>query len=249
MELGVTVGASFERIDRLGPRYDFIELGIDEGGVPAAEVSPTVVREHVTAADCDLCIHLPFKQDLVTPVPEINDAIIEFLTRLLEWASAADASKAVLHGTARDPHDRALREIAREQLQTIADRGREHGVEIVLENVGHQPRGFQLSVLADLAEQTETAVCFDIGHAYMEEGQDGIKRFLKIAGDRISHLHIHDARSRGDTHLPVGAGEIDYTPLAERLPEFHGTVALEIFTDDRPLLADSADRIIRLFDS
>ena len=247
MELGVTVGESLERVDRLGPEYDFIELGIDEGGVPAANVSPSVVHERVAAANCALCVHLPFKQDLVTPVPEINDAILDFLSRLLEWASAANASKAVLHGTARDPHDRSLRETAREQLQAIADRGRDHGVEIVLENVGHQPRGFQLSVLAELAEQTDTALCFDIGHAYMEEGQDGIERFLQLAGERFSHLHMHDARKRGDTHLPMGAGEIDYSPLATRLADYSGTIAIEVFTDDEPLLADTADRINQLF--
>ncbi|MCL9812556.1 hypothetical protein AArcSt11_02675 [Natranaeroarchaeum aerophilus] len=41
------------------------------------------------------------------------------------------------------------------------------------ENVGHQKRGLPLSVLGDLGRETDTAVCFDVGHAYMEDGMDG----------------------------------------------------------------------------
>lgn len=240
MDIGLTVGDSLDRIDRLGDGFDFVELGIGE---TPPQPNPGIVRERVGAVDASLCVHLPFKQELVTPVPELNDAIVAYLTRLLEWASAANAEKAVVHGTTRDPHDVALRETAADQLATLSARAEHHNVELVLENVGHQPRGFQLSVLADLAKQTEMAVCFDVGHAYMEDGQDGIERFLKQCGDRISHLHVHDARSRGDTHLPLGAGEISYATLTERLAGFDGTVAVEVFTDDEPLLSDSARRI------
>ena len=243
MEVGITVGDSLERVDVLGSDFDFVELGIDEGGVPAAETSPATVIERVAAVDSSLCLHLPFKQDLVTPVPEINAAIVDFLERLLEWGGAAGAEKAVLHGTARNPHDVALRETAIDQLREIGERASAYDVELVVENVGHQPRGFQLSVLADIAEQTDTAVCFDVGHAFMEDGQAGIERFLRETADRITHLHVHDVRSRGDTHLPIGAGEIDYEPVRERLEGFSGTVAVEVFTDDLPLLRDSARRI------
>ena len=244
MELGVTVGESLEMVDVLGPEFDFVEIGIEEGGVPAEH--PATIRDRIDRVGCSLCVHLPFKQDLVTPVPEINRAIIDFLDRLLEWSAAAGARKAVLHGTARNPHDMTLRETAEQQLSAIAERGGDRGVEVVVENVGHQARGFQLSVLSELAGQTDTPVCFDIGHAYMEDGQDGIERFLKSARKRISHLHVHDVRSRGDTHLPVGAGEIDYTPMAELLPNFDETVAVEVFTDDQPLLVDSSERIANL---
>ncbi|MFW6000708.1 MAG: sugar phosphate isomerase/epimerase family protein, partial [Halorubrum sp.] len=121
--------------------------------------------------------------------------------------------------------------------------GREAGVEVVVENVGHQHAGLQLSVLGEIARETDTPVCFDFGHAYMEGGNKAIRRFLRSHGDRISHLHCHDVRRRGDTHLPVGAGEVDYDLVASELAEFDGTVALEVFTDDATLLVDSAERV------
>jgi sugar phosphate isomerase/epimerase len=77
----------------------------------------------------------------------------------------------------------------------------------------------------------------------MEEGNDGVKRFLGRHADLVSHLHAHDARRRGDTHIPVGAGDVDFGAVADRLGEFDGTVAVEVFTDDVAHLRDSAERV------
>jgi sugar phosphate isomerase/epimerase len=142
----------------------------------------------------------------------------------------------------RNPHDTDQRPVFADQLSAIAGAGDDAGVELVVENVGHQARGLPLSVLGDIARETGTAVCFDVGHAYMEDGDDGVERFLDDYADLVSHLHVHDVRRRGDTHLPIGAGEVDYGIVADALPDFDGTVAVEVFTDDVPLLRDSADR-------
>ncbi|TYL36533.1 sugar phosphate isomerase/epimerase [Natronococcus pandeyae] len=241
MDVGLTVGDSLERLDDTIDGFDLAELSIAEGSDPAA-IDTTRLETTLGDADADLCVHLPFKQVVVTPVSEINDAIVDYLTRLLEWAGDAGARKAVLHGTARNPHDTDLRPLFVDQLEAIDAAASDAGVELVVENVGHQKRGLPLSVLGDSARETGTAVCFDVGHAYMEDGNDGIDRFLSGYGDLVSHLHVHDARSRGDTHLPIGAGEIDYDVVADHLAGFDGTVAVEVFTDDVPLLRDTAGR-------
>jgi sugar phosphate isomerase/epimerase len=242
MELGLTVGDSLERADRTIEGFDLLELSIGEGtdpnGIDTDRLEGLLERE-----GADLCVHLPFKQVVVTPVDGINDAILAYQRELLEWAGSVGAEKAVLHGTTRNPHDTDLRPVFAEQLAAIAEAGADAGVELVVENVGHQKRGLPLSVLGDLARETDTSVCFDVGHAYMEDGDDGVERFLSGYGDLVSHLHVHDARSRGDTHLPLGAGEIDYGIVADRLGGFDGTVAVEVFTDDVPLLRDTAERV------
>ncbi len=244
MRIGLTVGESLDRIDALADRFAFVELGI-------AETAPDIDRERVAAAleaaDVDLCVHLPFKQVVSTPVPAMNDAIVSHKRTLLEWAGRMGAEKAVLHGTVRDPYDTGQRDTFATQLNRIVTAGQDAGVEVVVENVGHQKNGMQLSVLGDIAEEVNAPICFDVGHAYMEEGHDGIKRFLKYHGEQVSHLHVHDVRRRGDTHLPIGAGEIDYDLVGESLGGFDGTVAVEVFCDDRPLLEDTASRIARTF--
>jgi len=53
-------------------------------------------------------------------------------------------------------------------------------------------------------------------------------------------------RRCGDTHLPLGAGEIAFDPLVDRLPAFDGTVAIGVFTDDQRLFENSIGQAQRL---
>ncbi|ARS91033.1 sugar phosphate isomerase/epimerase family protein [Natrarchaeobaculum aegyptiacum] len=244
MNVGLTVGDSLERMDRTIGGFDFAEYSLAEG-VDTDAIDRDRLLSILDAHDADICVHLPFKQDVVTPVPEINEAILAHQRRLLEWAGTVDAERAVLHGTARNPHDTDLRPLFAEQLEAIDDAAAAAGIELVVENVGHQKRGLPLTVLGDIARETGTAVCFDVGHAYMEDGNDGVERFAKRYGDLVTHLHVHDARSRGDTHIPIGAGEIDYELVTEHFEGFDGTVAVEVFTEDLELLRDTADRARR----
>ena len=242
MEIGLTVGDNIALIEKTADGFDFVEFGLAEAADIPDAIDDEKLVETLDSFDLALDVHLPFKQVVATPIPEINEAIVTHKKRLLSWAGSVGARKAVLHGTVRDPHDTAQREFAATQLERIVEAGQEHGVEVVVENVGHQRHGLQLSVLGKMTDEVDAPVCFDLGHAYMEEGNDGIKRFLKYHRNQISHLHVHDVRRRGDTHMPIGAGEIDYSLVSEYLAGFDGTVAVEVFTDDRQLLRNSAHR-------
>jgi len=243
MEIGLTVGSSIDRIEATAAGFDFVEFGLAEAADVPASIDGDALVETLDRLDLALDVHLPFKQVVATPVDEFNDALVAHNGRLLEWAGTHGARKAVLHGTVRNPYDTDQRDAVAAQFERIVDVGREHGVEVVVENVGHQRSGLQLSVLGELTAEVDAPVCFDLGHAYMEEGMDGLERFAGAHGDRVSHLHVHDVRRRGDTHIPVGAGEIEFDTVAEEFAGFDGTVAIEVFTDDTELLRDSARRI------
>ena len=243
MELGLTVGDSIERIEATAAAFDFVEFGLAEAADVPGSIDDGRLQAALDRHDLALDVHLPFEQVVATPISELNEALVAHNRRLLAWAGSMGARKAVLHGTVRDPYDTDQRPVVVEQLDRLVAAGRDHGVEVVVENVGHQRHGLQLSVLGDLAREADAPVCFDLGHAYMEEGMDGIERFARSSGDRVSHLHVHDVRRRGDTHIPVGAGEIDYDLVADRFAGFDGTVAVEVFTDDTRLLRDSARRV------
>ncbi len=243
MDIGLTVGGSLERLTSTADGFAFAELSIGESAYIPEERDDGQLRDGLAATDAELCVHLPFDQVVATAVPQLNDAIVDYLAELLEWAGGVDAQKAVLHGTMRDPHDTDQRPTFASQLSAIASAGDDAGVEVVVENVGHQARGLPLSVLGEIARDTGTSVCFDVGHAYMEDGNDGVERFLGEYADLVSHLHVHDVRSRGDTHIPVGAGEVDYGFASDHFDDFDGTVAIEVFTDDIALLNDTARRV------
>ncbi len=241
MEIGLTVGDDVDRLAAASDRFDFYELGVGEPTLVPSAIDPDRLGRALGGRD--LLVHLPYSQLLTSYVPEVNDAIVAYQRRLLESVGDLGAEKAVLHATSADRDDVDFRDVAADQLRRVADAGREAGVEVVVENVGHQHRGLQLSVLGEIARETGTPICFDVGHAYMEGGNEAVTRFLRSHGDRISHLHCHDVRRRGDTHLPVGAGEVDYEGLSDAIDGFDGTVALEVFTDDDALLIDSAERV------
>ena len=241
MDVGITIGDSLDRLAASSARFDFCELGVGEPTLVPGEINSDRLDDAL--AGRNLCVHLPYSQRLASYAPEINDAIVAYQRRLLEAAGDLGAEKAVLHATSADRDDVAFRDVAADQLRRVADAGHDAGVEVVVENVGHQHEGLQLSVLAEIADEADTPICFDVGHAYMEGGNKAIQRFLRRHGDRVSHLHCHDVRRRGDTHLPIGAGEVEYGHVETHLPAFDGSVALEVFTDDKTLLLDSAERI------
>ncbi|GAB7009209.1 sugar phosphate isomerase/epimerase family protein [Halorubrum trueperi] len=241
MEIGLTVGDDLDRLAGSPARFDFCELGIGEPTLVPGDIDPDRLSGALDGRG--LLVHLPYSQPLTSYAPEVNDAIVAYQRRLLTAAGDLGAEKAVLHATSADRDDVDFREVAAEQLRRVAAAGREASVEVVVENVGHQHKGLQLSVLGDIARETDTPICFDVGHAYMEGGNEAITRFLRSHGDRISHLHCHDVRRRGDTHIPIGAGEVKYDVLEAELSDFDGTVALEVFTDDESLLVDSAERV------
>lgn len=248
MNIGITVGDSTDRLVSIPSVFDFVEFSISEQNRPVEPAVAAEISSMLADRALELLVHLPYKQVVSTPVPELNDAIVAYQGRLLELAANLGATKAVLHATMRDPHDVEQRQQFGEQLERIKQRGEGVGVRVVVENVGHQRLGVPITVLGELADHRDIDLCFDIGHAYMENGNNIIDSFLNEFGELVDHLHIHDARSRGDTHLPVGAGEVDFSIVSKRLAGFDGTVAIEIFTDDTFLLTDSARRVLTLFE-
>lgn len=135
-------------------------------------------------------------------------------------------------------------------MRTVIEAGAERDFAVHFENVGQVPTGASLAAVADLAAAADASLCFDVGHAHMETDEETVAAFVRGAGDRIDYLHVHDVRARGDSHVPVGAGEIDFARLGGLLREigFDGRAAVEVFTDDAAHMLDSADRFAAAVD-
>jgi Sugar phosphate isomerases/epimerases len=247
MEIGMTIGDSIDRIGQTTARFPFAELAIGEGDRRIDDVDTDRLEGLLATHDNDLLVHLPFKQPLGTTVATIDEATVAYHRRLLEWAGDHGARKAVLHGTARDPNRTAYREAARTTITAIAAAGDAAGVEVCVENVGQLRQGLALDRLGTIAAEADVSLCFDVGHAYLEAGASGSEEFIAQYGDHISHLHIHDARRRGDTHVPLGSGNVDLAAIAAQFNKFDGTAGIEVFTDDTELLRDTARRTAAAF--
>jgi sugar phosphate isomerase/epimerase len=248
MQLGVAVGPSLDQIEQLPDRFEHVEIGLGEGEVSLTAFDPASVVRRTDERGLDLVVHLPYRQPVSTPVDRIDQATLSYFDDLLAAASAAGADRAVAHPNARGGGHETNQ--FSDRLAALAARGRDHGVEVCFETTGYAG-GPNLSRLGDLIDHADVSVCLDVGYAYLEGGEDGVESFLATHGDRVAHLHVHDARHRGDTHIPLGSGDVpiaDLTPLLDAHVRDDATASLEVFTDDTDLLVDSARRFERALD-
>lgn len=238
MRLGLSIGPRPELVPAVSSEFDFVEISIGEDEIEPSEIDVEKLEADLADKDLDLVIHLPFRQPLATQVEEFNSAAIEYFERLLKELDI-DVEKAVIHAGGRKLGGEPG-EALKPQIRKLVQLGEQLDVEFCFENVEHKdtPR---FDELAAIIEEADGSMCFDVGHAYMDAEQDELESFFEERKDVISHVHVHDARNRGDTHLALGDGEIDYSFLKKS--EFDGTVCLEIFTMNSDLIEISREAL------
>jgi sugar phosphate isomerase/epimerase len=92
-----------------------------------------------------------------------------------------------------------------EHLQAFA---KPLGVRVLLENIPNElSTPERLNELVHTAHFDEIGLCFDTGHAHMEQGVEAAFAVMK---DRIRSTHIHDNKKDRDSHLWPGEGTIDW---------------------------------------
>lgn len=241
MKVGTTVGPHIDIVDDDTEDFEFVEPALNPRDCPVDELDAEHWRDRLDAAGLDCTVHLPHFPHLATTVPEVDEGTRAYQERALAVAATLGATKGVVHGKTR-VSDEAFRRAFVEQASWLAKAAAERGIEIVVENMGYSG-GFTLDELTGVVEEVGTSVCFDIGHAFREDGQEAVESFLEDHGDLVTHLHVHDARARGDDHIPVGTGVIDFEPVMEWAAGRDVTVAVELLVDDFAFHRDSVRRL------
>lgn len=246
MKTGVSIGPKAEAVREMPEELDFIELAIGEKEIHPEDIDTGNLEADLEDMDFDLVVHLPFRQPVTTEVEEFNQAVIDYLERLIEFSSSIGAEKAVLHPHMRDDESEFEKAEMKEQLRTLDRIGEENGVEICFENVG-QFSSLGLFELGEMLEDVGVSMCFDTGHAYSEVGQEEMEEFLDAYGHLVSHLHLQDTREGRDLHMPIGSAEIDFEALGPYFSGFEGTACLEVFTGDRDYILLSKQKFLETF--
>jgi len=122
-----------------------------------------------------------------------------------------------------------------EVLRGIAEAARPKGIEPTIENL---PSNFAGGLFADLddlislADEAGVAICYDLGHGFVE-GFDPAWALLKI-GRRLAETHFNDSFGRlsesigdNDVHTPAGIGVVNWPEVI---------VALERIGYNRPVV-------------
>ncbi len=231
MKLGTTVGPHRWLVDGDTRAFAFVEPALNPRDGPVGKIDGEAFGDRLDEAGLESTVHLPHFPQLASGVAELDRAMRAYQRRAIETAATFDATVGVVHGATIRHSDR-LREAFTEQVQWVAECCEQHELILAVENVGHTNRGYPFETLVEIVQETSATICFDVGHAYREGGQSLVETGLDEHGELISHLHIHDARKRGDDHIPIGTGEIDFQPVMEWATGRDVTVAIELLTDD-----------------
>ena len=187
--------------------------------------------------------------NITEPVKNKRIAMLDEIKRALEIAEAVPYRYLIQHlGVSGQEFDERAMEAAFTALEEISLFAGQRGVEVLLENI---PNGFSSAEgLLRFLELTHLNlnVCFDVGHAHMNEGVETAYRMLK---NRIRSTHVHDNNGAADLHLFPGAagGTIDWGRVMPVLQSREDRYPLLLELRDVPGMEHPFDAVRQVFDT
>jgi sugar phosphate isomerase/epimerase len=247
-----------ETISELG--FDYLELTMDP-----PQAHHTMVQEQrgdiakaLERCDLGLICHLPTFLSTADLTESLREASVNEVLKSLEVAATLQPYKVVLHpsyivGLARFVPEQTKAH-AMNSLETIVERAHQLGLCLCLENMF--PRAQWLvepEEFTGVLEKFPTInLTLDTGHAHIDDrGGKRAVDFIESFPERIAHIHASDNFGEEDSHLPVGAGTVDFQQIGRALKDigYSDTVTVEVFSRDRDYLRISREKLLALFDT
>lgn len=141
-------------------------------------------------------------------------------------------------------------------LQAMGDMAAKYGIRIAVENARpylNVPNYCYAESLAELGRMVKTVnhsqvgITLDTGHAYLAACYYGYDLLtgISLIEPYVCHIHLHDnfgrccaswekkqyemaAMGRGDMHMPIGWGNVPASEILARLPQYNGSITLEM---------------------
>jgi sugar phosphate isomerase/epimerase len=143
------------------------------------------------------------------------DAVDE-VKRALDVAERIPFRILVQHlGASREGMDPRRLDAAFSSLEHLVVFAKQRGVTIALENTpGDLAAPANLRHFIEDTRLRDLRLCFDTGHAHMEEG---VERSFETMREWVVTTHVHDNHSEKDEHLLPGEGSIDWAAASRAL--------------------------------
>lgn len=199
-----------------------VEL-VDDGLHTLNKQRVNTLNSAARSYDLKFSVHAPFADiNIASPTKEISKAIIRRMESSIAHASNLNAYVWVFHpglqtGTGMFYPGADWRQNCKiaKLLFEIAD---DFSVKAAIENVP-EPYPFLMKSAADFTnfyEQVdeEIGLVLDLGHANINKQ---IEPFIETFAGRIVHVHAADNNGKGDQHLGIGHGTIDWNRTANLL--------------------------------
>jgi len=231
--------------------FDYLELAMDPPMAHFSQLRQDCgrIRSQLADAGMGLVCHLPTFVHTADLTDRIRLASVAEMVDALETAGELGAEKVVFHpGLIRGMGSHVLptaKALAMESIAAIAAAGAAVGLKLCIENMFPAYGAFfEPDEYAPIFGRfPELGFTLDSGHANIRSPGAGRRMlaFLDRFADRLAHVHISDNSGKGDEHLPLGDGNVDFTALIRRLNalRYDDTVTFEVFDPDRRRLVDS----------
>ncbi|MEK7474911.1 MAG: sugar phosphate isomerase/epimerase [Candidatus Coatesbacteria bacterium] len=218
------------------PQFGFthIEVFLDPALYDRAE-RDWFVRFAVRARDqgVDLwSMHAPFSLDISSADAAARDRAIAGIESTIGLAAQAGARFVIVHpGSLVTPADLEARaDTSVAALTRLNACCRNAGLRMAVENMlpAHVGEGGPgLRALLDRLPH-DAGVCLDSGHAHVTDGSPAAA--LKLLGERLYTLHVHDNDGASDQHLMPGEGKVRWDEYVAGLAAagFEGVFNLEV---------------------
>ena len=136
----------------------------------------------------------------------------------------------------------------------LLDYAKEINVTICLENMPHREFSMakpdKIMEFVRLMDDPHFAVCLDFGHVATQEGLQ-VADQIRLVGDKLQAVHIHDNNGIKDQHTWPGQGIVDWKETAKALKEvdYQGVFSLETYPwrdpDGDPVEAIPAEEFLK----
>lgn len=184
-------------------------------------------KETLETIGPNVTVHAPFSNLNIASFNErIRKASLEILEETIRLSSELEAKAVTVHLGHCSPVSRRYQtehiEIHRESLRVLAKISAEYGVPVGVENMPKFPilDAQTPERLALLVDGIDIGITFDIGH--LNTTTRDFEGFLKLFGDRIVAVHIHDNQGNPDEHLTPGEGNVPWEGVSKSFRKSRG---------------------------
>ncbi len=228
--------------------YDFVELYMD-GRSERTGLDREAITATLEESGVGCLVHLPFVDlDLGTPRNKVREGSIRELRACLDAAAELGATKAVLHASthATEPEwsERTTKPRILASVRELEAYATAREIELCVENLPEDV--YSIHTIDEILAETDASLTIDTGHARVSGfSADETAEFLDSHRERVSHIHINDARQARDEHVPIGSGTTDFETILAPLAGWEGTLSVEAYTFDKDYMWISKEKLDR----
>lgn len=224
--------------------FEFLDLTLEGPEASVEQIDLPALRSILDDAGMGVVGHTAWYLPFASPVARVRAAAIESVVDTFETFAALGAKRVNVHIAASSRpfgHPTRLRWNG-ESFAQLAERAEPYGLQIMVEHVPDDRVGTK-DIERILNADQRLGFHLDVGHAHV--GSERLESLLKTFGSRLAHVHMSDNKGRGDDHLPLGAGTIDWPKAIQlvRATGYDDTITLEVFTPDREYVLISARKL------